>query len=504
MRNLLLSAASCALAGCSLAPPFHQPAASVAARYPGGAAYHAQAGQPPLLLEADKLGWRDFFVDPGLKRLLDIALHSNRDLRTATIDVAQAQAQFRLQRASLFPSLDATGVGEYEGLSQSGIVGATTVVTPTTSGTGASSGSGGAAGEATGATGGTLRYYTVSAGVSSYELDLFGRVRSLTREQFEKYLAQQENQRAVALTVIGDVATAYIGWLADQTLLKVTQDTLDTQQKTLDLTRAEFAHGTTTLLSVRQAETSVTAAHANLARYTRQVAQDVNELVLLIGAPIPADLPKPNPLGAQTLMADLAPGLPSDLLTRRPDIMKAEHTLRADYADIGAARAAFFPQILLTASGGLSSLKFNKLFTPGSLTWSFAPEITVPIFTWGQTQANLDIAKTQRDIDLAAYDKAIQTAFHDVANALTARATYVDQVKAQQQDVDAAKDYYRLATMRFQAGVDTYLTALDAERTLYSAQQSLVTAQEAQLQNLATLYQDLGGGWPGDAAKGRQ
>jgi multidrug efflux system outer membrane protein len=202
------------------------------------------------------------------------------------------------------------------------------------------------------------------------------------------------------------------------------------------------------------------------------------------------------------VMADLAPGLPSDLLTRRPDIMKAEHTLRGDYADIGAARAAFFPQLTLTGTGGLSSLQFNKLFTPGALTWTFAPQLSIPIFTWGQNQANLDIAKTQRDLDVVAYEQTVQTAFHDVANALTARATYRDQALAQQQDVDASADYYRLAMMRFRAGVDTYLTALDAQRTLYSAQQALLVAQEAQLQNLVTMYQVLGGGWPARAGSG--
>jgi multidrug efflux system outer membrane protein len=482
VRRLTLVASAALLAGCSLAPAFLKPTQPVADRYPDGSGYHsvADAGLPTLAVSAEKLAWRDFFVDPALKRLLEVALQSNRDLRTATIDVAQAQAQFRLQRAAQFPALDVTGNAEYEGLSNSGVLGSGTSATPTGSG------------------GGTFRYYTVSAGISSFDVDLFGRLRSLSREQFEKYLAQAENQRAVALTIIGDVASAYIAWLSDQQLLKVTQDTLHMQDETLRLTQAEFHQGATTLLTLRQAQTSVASAQANLAQYTRQVAQDVNELVLLIGAPMPSDLPHPNKLGAQTLMADLSPGLPSDLLTRRPDIMKAEHTLRADDADIGAARAAFFPQLLLTGSGGLSSLQFNKLFTPGSLTWSFAPQVTIPIFTWGQNRANLDIAKTQREIDLAAYDKAVQTAFHDVANALTARATYLDQAKAQQADVDAAAGYYQLAEMRFRAGVDNFLTALDAERTLYGAQQSLITAQEAQLQNLATLYEDLGGGWAVD------
>jgi multidrug efflux system outer membrane protein len=480
MRRGLLCATA-ALAGCTLAPDYHKPAASVMEQYPDGPAYHsATVSGPSLAVSADKLAWQDFFVDPALRRLLDIALHSNRDLRTATIDIAQAHAQFQVQHAGLFPSLSVTGVGEYEGLSNSGLVGG---------------GSAASTAIPTGSSGGTFRYYTVNAGVTSYEVDLFGRLRSLSREAFEKYIAQAENQRAVVLTVMGNVASTYIGWLADQELLRVTQDTLRTQNETLRLTQAQFDHGAATLLGLRQAQTSVATAQANLAQYARQVAQDENELVLLIGAPLPADLPHPNRFGAQTLLADISPGLPSDLLTRRPDIMKAEHTLRADDADIGAARAAFFPQVELTGTGGLSSLKFNHLFTPGSLTWSFAPQITIPIFTWGKNQANLDISKTQRDLDLAAYDKAVQTAFHDVANALTARATYVDQTRAQQQDVAAAADYYRLADMRFRAGVDDYLTSLDAERTLYAARQSLVSAQEAQLQNLVSLYEDLGGGW---------
>jgi multidrug efflux system outer membrane protein len=431
-------------------------------------------------MAADKLDWHDFFVDPALKKLIDIALHANRDLRTAVSDAAQAQAQFRVQRAALFPSLSVTGVGEYEGLSNSGLIGG---------------GSASSTAIPSGASGGTFRYYTVSAGTTSYVVDLFGQQRNLSRQAFEKYLAQAENRRAVALTVIGNVATTYIGWLSDQALLDVTRQTLAAQQDTLRLTQAEVAQGVATRLDQRQAETSVASARANLAQYARQVAQDENEIAFLIGAPIPADLPKPAQLGEQTIMADLSPGLPADLLYRRPDILKAEHTLRADLADIGAARAAFFPQVELTGTGGLSSLKFSHLFTPGSLTWTFAPQITIPIFTWGQNQGNLDAAKAQRDADLAAYDKAIQSAFHDVANALTARATYMDQARAQQQDVDSAGDYYRLATMRFKAGVDNYLTALDAERTLYSARQSLVTAREAQLQNLVTLYEDLGGGW---------
>jgi multidrug efflux system outer membrane protein len=493
-----LGAAAALLAGCSLTPPNRTPVPTIPAAYPNGAAYRSPAPAGTLAQAAAEIGWQDFFTDPALKRLLGLALRQNRDLRTAVVDVAQAKAQFRVQRADQFPSLGASGSAVYEGLSNDGI-GSGGVTTSTAVGGGSSVGSsstsGGASTSAFGAAGSTYREYTASAGFTAYEVDLFGRLRALSHQAFEKYLAQRENRRAVALTVIGNVATAYITWRGDQALLDVTNDTLRTQEESAKLTRAEFAQGATTLLTLRQADTAVASARANEAQYARQVAQDVNELSLLIAAPMPADLPPPAPLGQQTLMADLPAGLPADLLTRRPDIIKAEHTLRADTADIGAARAAFFPQVTLTASGGLSSLQFSKLFTPGALTWSFAPQISIPIFTFGQNRANLDVAKTQRAIDVEAYQKAIETAFHDVANALAARATYVDQVAAQQADVDAAADYNRLALMRFHAGVDTYLTALDAERTLYTAQQSLLSARAAQLENLVTLYQDLGGGW---------
>lgn len=498
MKRLAAAAGSAlVLAGCTLAPDYHPPALPVAASFPDGPAYHSPATAAPLSVSADALGWRDFFTDPRLRRLIDIALHSNRDLRTAIVEVAQANAQFREQRAALFPSISATGAGYYEGLPQGGLIdvpgGSSST---TTTGSTATSGTAGSTVVPTGGNGGgTFRYFSAGVGFASYEVDLFGRLRSLSREEFEKYLAQEENRRAEQMTVIANVANAYVTWLADQALLRVTDETLRTQQDSLGMTQAEFDHGSTTLLTLREAQVSVSTAQANLAQYKRQVAQDENELVLLIGAPMPTDLPPANPIGGQTLAGDLPAGLPSDLLTRRPDILKAEHTLRADNASIGAARAAFFPQITLTASGGQESLQFSKLFTAGAETWSFAPQITIPIFTWGKNQANLDIAKTQRDIDVAAYEQSIQTAFHDVANALAARATYVDQARAQQAEADQAADYYRLALLRFRAGVDAYLTTLDAQRTLYSAQQSLISAQSAQLQNLVTLYRSLGGGW---------
>ena len=491
------------LAGCDLSPDYRRPAQPTAATYPT-AGVTTRAVTPP----APVIAWQDFFIDPRLRRLVAIALRDNRDLRTAVIQVAQAQAQFRLARADLFPSIGLQGSANYQGLSDSGLVGSSVSSSSGSAGSGGIGGGGSIGGGAGGGTGGgvggggfanqsggTFRFYQAGVGFSSYEIDLFGRLRNLNRQAFETWLAQRENQRAVQITVLGTVANDYIAWLGDREQVRVTRDTLAAQEATERLTQAEFDHGATTLLTVRQVQTSVESARANLAQYQRQVALDENALTLDIGAPLPADLPPPAPLGAQTLLADIPAGLPSDLLTQRPDIMQAEHTLLAAYANIGAARAAFFPKLTLTASDGLQSLQFNKLFTSAATTWTVAPALTMPIFTWGRNRANLDIAKSQRDADVAAYEKTIQTAFREVSDALVARATYRDQAAAQQRNVQAASDYYRLAKMRFDAGVDPYLTTLDAQRSLYTAQQASISARQAQLQNLVSVYRALGGGW---------
>jgi multidrug efflux system outer membrane protein len=259
-----------------------------------------------------------------------------------------------------------------------------------------------------------------------------------------------------------------------------------------------FENGTTTLLSLREAQTTVDTARASVAQYTRQVAQDVNALTFVVGAPIPDDLPAGRDLVHQDIMADLPAGLPSSLLTQRPDVMAAEHTLLSANALIGAARAAFFPSITLTASGGLASNTLNELFTHGGETWLFEPTITVPIFTWEQNEANLDYAKVQKRIDVATYEKTIQTAFREVADGLAARGTYLDQLAAQQELVDAYSDAYRIAILRFRAGADGYLPALDTQQSLFSSEQTMVSLKEAQLQNLVTLYKALGGGWYAD------
>jgi multidrug efflux system outer membrane protein len=482
------------LGGCSLIPDYHRPNLPVATSFPAGDAYKG-ANLSPKQAErsADAIGWRDFFADKRLQSLIGIALRNNRDLRVAMLNVAAAQAQYRVQRSDLFPQISASPVAELGALP-----GSSTIPTGTTG-----VGSAGATGSpntssnvvTTGPTHVPYHFYDVGVGFTSYELDLFGRLRSMTSQAFQQYLSQAETARSSQLSLVAEVAGAYLSVLADQDLLKVTQDTLTTEQASYDLTNALFKQGSTTLLSLRQSETAVDTARANLAQYTRQEAQDENALVLLLGEPMPADLPEGQSLDAQGLLSDLPAGLPSDLLFRRPDVVAAEHSLIAANANIGAARAAFFPSISLTASGGVAGSQLNHLFTGAGTIWSFEPAITIPIFTAGQNQAQLDLAKVQKNIQVAQYEKTIQTAFREVSDALAARSTYVDQLKAQQQLVDAAADSVRLSTMLFKAGVDNYLPVLTAQQTLYSAQQTLLNLKQAQLANLVTLYKALGGGW---------
>jgi multidrug efflux system outer membrane protein len=483
------------LGGCSLIPDYHRPDLPVATNYPAGDAYKGANSAPTQAkLSADAIGWQDFFTDPRLRSLIGIALRNNRDLRVAVLNVAAAQAQYRVQRSDLFPQISASPVAEL-----GSIPGSSTIPTGTTGvGSAGTAGSPNTTSNVVSTTGSAhipYRFYDVGVGFTSYELDLFGRLRSMTSQAFQQYLSQAETARSSQISLVAEVAGAYLSVLADQDLLKVTQDTLANEQASYDLTNALFKQGSTTLLSLRQAETAVDTARTNLAQYTRQEAQDENALVLLLGEPMPADLPVGRSLDEQGLLSDLPAGLPSDLLFRRPDVVAAEHSLIAANANIGAARAAFFPSISLTASGGVAGSQLNRLFTGAGTIWSFEPEITIPIFTAGQNQAELDLAKVQKNIQVAQYEKTIQTAFREVSDALAARATYVDQVKAQQQLVDAAADSVRLSTMLFKAGVDNYLPVLTAEQTLYSAQQTLLNLKQVQLTNLVTLYKALGGGW---------
>ena len=481
-RLIIASLAAAVLAACTLMPHYERPQSPVPDGWPADAAGASGTASPDVSL--DQIGWRDFFTDPRLQRLVEIALENNRNLRIAVLNVAASEAQFRVERGNLFPAISATGAGLAERLPANGAL--------PLGGVGGSSGS---TQVPSGSAATTLHYYTAGIGFTNYELDLFGRQRSLTTQAFEQYLAQSESRRSTQISLVAEVATDYFAVLADEALVKLTRETLQNEVESYELTMAMYERDTTTLLSLRQAESAVEAARVNLAQYERQLAQDTHALALVLGQAIPADLPPPKDMNTEGLLAQVPEGLPSNLLTHRPDILSAEHTLRAANANIGAARAAFFPSIQLTASGGTASNRLKNLFSAGSSTWSFAPTITLPIFTGGQNRANLDLAHIEKNVTIAQYELTIQTAFREVSDSLSARGTYIDQRRAQEALVAAAADAYRLAEMRFRSGVDNYLATLDAQRSLYAAQQGLVTVRQAELANQVTLYKALGGGW---------
>ena len=437
------------------------------------------------------IGWRQFFPDPTLQRLIRVALENNRDLRAAVLNVQAAQAQYRIQRADLFPTVAASALEQIQKY-PSGVV--------------ATPGAGGAAGSSTGAAaapvpgGITIRFFEAGVGFTSYELDLFGKVRSLNHAALERYFGTEETRRSSQLSLVAEVASAYLAVLADEIILKVTRETLDSQTKSYNLIKRSLDAGTTTALALRQAATTVDTAKANLAQYTRQAAQDRNALMLLLGAPIPDDIQFSADFEAEKMSADLPVGVPSEVLQRRPDVLAAEHQLIAANADIGAARAAFYPSISLTGNVGTASTQLSGLFKPGSSAWSFSPQISVPIFAGGANTANLDLSKIEKNIYIAQYEKTLQTAFREVDDALAARATLDDQLAAQRALLDDASETYHLAEIRFRSGVDSFLPVLDAQRSLYSAQQGVVSLELLRLQNMATVYKALGGGLKEDSS----
>ncbi|WP_338665553.1 efflux transporter outer membrane subunit [Pararoseomonas sp. SCSIO 73927] len=471
MRNLLsLGLGAVALAGCSLIPDYERPAAPVPGSFPSGGAYGEVR---PGAGTVDGLGWQDVFLDPALKRLIDIALRNNRDLRVAALNVQSAEAQFRAQRGELFPQVGATGSVDY-------------AQTPADLGGGARLGRTNPI---------TSRSWGIQGGFTAWEIDLFGRIRSLSEAALQTAFAQAETRRATQISLVASVADAYLTVLANRQLLELTRQTLSSQEQSYRLTQATVAGGTSTALVLRQAQTQVEQARANLALYTRQLAQAENALALLLGQPVPADLPQDVNLASPLVVGDLPAGLSSEVLLRRPDVLAAERLLLAANANIGAARAAFFPSISLTASYGTAGASLSRLFQPGSGIWAFSPQINVPIFTGGINEANLDFARIRSRIEVANYEGAIQTAFREVSDSLAARGTYGDQLRAQQSLTDAYAESYRLSEARFRAGVDNYLTVLVSQRDLYGAQQLLIGLQRDRLSAQVTLYRVLGGGW---------
>jgi multidrug efflux system outer membrane protein len=452
------------LGGCSLAPTYTRPEAPVPADWPGGPSYKQQAVGPGAAAAVD-IQWRDFFVDERLQKVIDLALANNRDLRVAALNIERTRALYRIQRAELFPVVNASGTASKERvpgiLSQSG--------QPA-----------------------TVELYNVNLGISSWELDLFGRIRNLKDAALEQYLATEQARVSAQISLVAEVANTYLTLAADRENLKLAQSTLETQQATYEMIRRRAEVGASSDLDLRQAQTRVDAARVDIARYTGQVALDENALTLLVGSPVPSGL-LPVELGDVGALKDFTPGLPSEVLQHRPDILQAESQLRAAHANIGAARAALFPRITLTTSIGTTSDQLSGLFTSGSGTWAFVPQIFIPIFD-ARTWAAYDVTKVDREIALAQYEKAIQAAFREVADALAQRGTLGDQLEAQQSLVDASADGYRLSDARYTRGIDSYLRVLDAQRSLYGAQQGLISIRLARLTNLVTLYKVLGGG----------
>lgn len=456
------------LAGCNLAPNYVRPVGAVPATLPEGGVYPRAATDAP---DVTAIGWRDFFTDPRLRDTIALGLENNRDLRLAAANVLQARAQYRVQRADLLPSINGTGSATFtNNIAGLGGGGAPTGASP------------------------DIQFYSATVGLSAFEIDLFGRIRNQSRAALESYFATEEAQRSTRIALIAEIASAWLTLASDQDQLRISRDTLQAFQQTLDLTRAKFRIGVSSELEAKQAETNFQAARNDIAALTTRIAQDRNALNLLAGATV-TDAMLPQGLGQGTFMRDALPAdLSSDILLRRPDVLEAEHRLIAQNANIGAARAAFFPRLSLTASLGTISSALSGLFGSGTGTYNVAPSAVLPIFDAGRNLGNLRATEAAKQGAIATYEKAIQTAFREVADALAQRGTIGEQVAAQTARADAAGVAARLSDARYRAGVDSFLTALDAQRTAYAAQQQLVTTRLTHRSNLVELYRSLGGG----------
>lgn len=479
-RLALVAVATALLGACSMAPKYERPAAPVPASYGSGLAATPDAAHT---LPVAALAWQSFFTDPALRRLIELALANNRDLRVAVLNIEQARAQSQIRRADQFPTVN---------------LGASGSRAPAV-----------ARSNGTGGTTGNTAVETVSVGLvsSAYELDFFGRVASLKDAALSQYLATEESRKTAQISLIAAVATAYLNVLGDEAQIDVVKQTLGTREESQRLIRLRFDNGASSELDFRQAQSLTEAARVALAQLKRQRVLDENALTLLVGQPLPADwLPvSPTAPAAQTLeqavlMAELPAGLPSDLLAQRPDIRAAEQQLLASNANIGAARAAFFPRISLTAGYGSTSSELSGLFRAGSLGWTFAPQITLPIFDAGRNQANLEVAQVNKEIAVAQYEKAIQTAFREVADALGNRAALTEQFSAQQAQAEAEAARFKLSDLRYRNGIASFLDALDAQRALLGVRLGVLQTRLFQLQSQVALYKALGGGWHEPAA----
>jgi len=457
---VLLGLIAGGLAGCTLAPEYSRPAAPVPAAWPTGSAYGERTADAPAVQ-----AWQAFFPDSRLRQVIETALNHNRDLRLAVLNVERARAMYGIQRAELLPSFNAVG-----SMSKSRVPADLS-----------------SSGTAT-----TNERYDVNLGVAAWEIDFFGRIRSLKDRALEEYLATDQARRGARILLVSSTAQAYLVLAADREILKTATATLEAQEATYRLIRRQLDLGIASELDLRRVQSQVEAARVEVARWTQVTALDENALTLLAGSPLPAAL-LPADLGGVVEPLEPSAGLSSEILLQRPDVLAAEHRLKAANANIGAARAAFFPRISLTAAAGTASADLSGLFKGGQGTWSFAPQIALPIFD-ARTWSAYDVTKADRDIAVAQYEKAIQTAFREVADGLAVRGTVERQTAAQSALVEAIAETYRISQVRYTRGLDSYLGVLDAQRFLYSAQQGLTALRLARLANRVTLYRVLGGG----------
>ncbi|EQB00994.1 MULTISPECIES: efflux transporter outer membrane subunit [Sphingomonadales] len=463
---LILLAGTTLLAGCNLAPKYERPAGAVPVALPQGGVYPAA---PTDAQDVSRIGWRDFFLDDRLRQVIETGIANNRDLRIAAANVQQARAQYRVQRADRLPTVNATGTATY-----------TNNLASMGGGAGSSSSD--------------IEVYQATVGLSAFELDLFGRVRNLSRAAQEQYFASEEAQRSARISLIAEIANAWLTMASDSEQLRLSRETAKAFEETLRLTREQFRVGVGSELEVRQAETSYQGAVNDIAALETSVARDQNALNLLVGTTVPAEQ-LPNAFGKEPTTRDALPGdVSSEVLLRRPDVLQAEHLLIAENANIGAARAAFFPTISLTGTLGTLSTALSGLFKDGSYTYTGSPGASLPLFDFGRRSGNLEYARASQKVAVATYEKAVQTAFREVSDALAQRGRIGDQIRAQTTRAEAAGVAARLSDARFRSGVDSFLVTLDAQRTAYGAEQALVTTRLTQASNLVELYRSLGGG----------
>ncbi len=446
------------LGACTLAPTYQRPDAPIPNTYAVGGDTTNTPNMP----------WKDFFKDKNMQRLIEIALINNRDLRVAMLNIEKTRAQYQIQRADILPTVDGAAASNSQrlpaDLSPTGIAGVS-------------------------------RQYSAGLGFSSFELDLFGRIRSLTDKAIETVYSVENDAQTARLSLVAEVAAMYLQLVSEREFYELTRATYQNRKGELNLISRKFNAGVASELEVSQSRSIMEEARTDLARHATQIGKNENALALLLGAPIPADLPKVTHLSQVAPLSNVPAGLPADLLERRPDIQAAEHILKSANANIGAARANFFPSIRLTGNLGTISADYNNLFSGGAGTWSFLPQVNIPLFDTGRNIAFLDMSEAEKGIAVARYEKAIQTGFREVGDALVQRSNIGEQIAAQTSLVKATRKTYDLASARYDVGVDSYLNVLDAQRSLYNAESGLITTKLLREANALTLYKALGGGW---------